>query len=701
MEAPRLRRFHYTADASRKAETHRPFRVRCSDQNDQRGHRAIQGAREAVSGTDLARCGESEGSKCGAEVTSGRHEAQCLDTTTTRRVALAIASLLMQPAARSVLLTALAAAVLSSFEIACYKNKVLNWRSKIEKDLNEVLQSNYIFTNVSKGVSANNADLQSCFGTTDFVTIACEILAKGDLQISEKERALEMENKFKDIASIIVEKCINAETRRPFSIGMIERSMREQHFSVNANRTTKQQALELIKSLKAVLPIERAQMRIKVELPLHYAKSLKPKLTALASSVVAEEFLASSVEIVMLIDPGAYRSIEELLAKECTKGKILLEIVDLKVQMEGEARLESEEAEREMREQGLDKLPAGDHSHPHAHAHSSAASSSTAAAASAHDEDADEVAAKVGKIRLGGAADDSDDDTHGKRRGKAKPKKHAAGASTGSGDDDAVPKPPKAKKDKAAKKSKKAAAAAASDSEDDGPSMQMAQKKQKKSAALKKAKAQAAAAAKASSSESDSDATPAPVASKSKPTPAAKPWSKRAPTSSDSDSSSSEDDAPVQKKKPAPAAATAPAQKKAAQAASSSSESDSDPDLVIVSKPKAAPAPAVAAPMKKAPPAKKKRGGSDSDEEIKIPNQSQIDAEEAEEAARLAATKAAAAASASSAKSKDKSGGGKKAAKKAESSESDSDDAVAQSMMAKKKSKQKKKKAAAAAHDSD
>lgn len=37
------------------------------------------------------------------------------------------------------------------FEIACYKNKVLNWRSSIETDLDEVLQTTAIFSNVSKG----------------------------------------------------------------------------------------------------------------------------------------------------------------------------------------------------------------------------------------------------------------------------------------------------------------------------------------------------------------------------------------------------------------------------------------------------------------------------------------------------------------------------------------------------------------------
>jgi hypothetical protein len=36
------------------------------------------------------------------------------------------------------------------FEVACYKNKVVNWRNGVETNLDEVLQSEAIFDNVSK-----------------------------------------------------------------------------------------------------------------------------------------------------------------------------------------------------------------------------------------------------------------------------------------------------------------------------------------------------------------------------------------------------------------------------------------------------------------------------------------------------------------------------------------------------------------------
>ena len=61
------------------------------------------------------------------------------------------------------------------FEIACYQNKVQDWRLKVEKDIDEVLQIPQVFINVSKGQVANNDDLQKCFVNTNQDEIIAEI----------------------------------------------------------------------------------------------------------------------------------------------------------------------------------------------------------------------------------------------------------------------------------------------------------------------------------------------------------------------------------------------------------------------------------------------------------------------------------------------------------------------------------------------
>jgi hypothetical protein len=99
------------------------------------------------------------------------------------------------------------------FEVAAYKNKVLNWRAKIETDLNEVLQVVTVFENVSKGVVASKEDLKLAFGSDDHAKVVLIILDKGELEVSDKERALIFDNLFRDIATIIADKCVNPETK--------------------------------------------------------------------------------------------------------------------------------------------------------------------------------------------------------------------------------------------------------------------------------------------------------------------------------------------------------------------------------------------------------------------------------------------------------------------------------------------------------
>jgi ribosome maturation protein SDO1 len=104
------------------------------------------------------------------------------------------------------------------FEIACYRNKVLSWRNKLESNIKEVLQIDTVFTNVSKGMLANTKDLMDAFGSTDQMAVCQEILDKGELQVTEQERAALYETIFRDIASIVVDKTINTENGKPFTV---------------------------------------------------------------------------------------------------------------------------------------------------------------------------------------------------------------------------------------------------------------------------------------------------------------------------------------------------------------------------------------------------------------------------------------------------------------------------------------------------
>ncbi|KAL7078595.1 hypothetical protein ACQ4LE_002576 [Meloidogyne hapla] len=227
------------------------------------------------------------------------------------------------------------------FEIACYKNKVLNWRNKTEKNIDEVLQTQNVFMNVTRGQLAKRDDLVECFETDNQLEICKLILEKGDLQVSDKERQLTSDSSFKEVANLIANMCVNPETQRPYSLATIENALRDAHFSLKSNHSAKQQALEMIPKLRENLKIDRAKMRVRVSVPAKHAKSIHGKLKGFFETVEVEDWEKGNLEMVGLIEPGNYKAIAELLKgdKKEKIEQIGLELLSLKVISEGEVEI--------------------------------------------------------------------------------------------------------------------------------------------------------------------------------------------------------------------------------------------------------------------------------------------------------------------------------------------------------------------------
>ncbi|KAF5312171.1 hypothetical protein D9619_003106 [Psilocybe cf. subviscida] len=229
------------------------------------------------------------------------------------------------------------------FEIACYKNKVQEFRNGVETNLDDVLQINNVFVNVSKGEVAKHGDLQKAFGKMELSDVVKEILKKGEVQVGEKERDHDLASLRKEIATLVAEKCVDPATQKPYPVGMIEKAMTEAGYSVKQNKNAKSQASsslsllwinhanhceqvsECIKELQANsnLPIQRARMRVKLSVPTDLADKIRPKVIEASEKVELEE-KKEDWEITMLIEPSQFRILNELLQKEC-KGSGRLE----------------------------------------------------------------------------------------------------------------------------------------------------------------------------------------------------------------------------------------------------------------------------------------------------------------------------------------------------------------------------------------
>ena len=117
------------------------------------------------------------------------------------------------------------------FEIACYKNKVLDYRNGLETDLSEVLQTSniHVFTNVTKGQFASSTDCIAAFGAVKGKSqddMAIHILLHGkSIQVSEMERQQLYDATLLQIATHIATTCINPNTGIPYTTSQIKHAL--------------------------------------------------------------------------------------------------------------------------------------------------------------------------------------------------------------------------------------------------------------------------------------------------------------------------------------------------------------------------------------------------------------------------------------------------------------------------------------------
>ncbi|EDN05011.1 SBDS superfamily domain-containing protein [Histoplasma capsulatum] len=112
------------------------------------------------------------------------------------------------------------------FELACYKNKLLEYRSGSETDLDNVLQIPTIFLSVSKAQTAPAAELAKAFGPkVSSDEIIQEILRKGEVQVGERERRDILERIEKEVIEIVSARLVDPVSKRVYTTGMISKAL--------------------------------------------------------------------------------------------------------------------------------------------------------------------------------------------------------------------------------------------------------------------------------------------------------------------------------------------------------------------------------------------------------------------------------------------------------------------------------------------
>lgn len=166
--------------------------------------------------------------------------------------------------------------------------------------------------------------------------LPCPFASQGELQVGEKERNAELSSLWRDIATQVASRCVDPSTKRPYTVGVIEKAMSEVHYSVKTGKTAKSQSLDVIRAIQAAktLPLERARMRVRVTMPAKEGKKVKEKVMPHVEKVEDEDW-DDDWELIATIDPGALKVLNELLETE-TKGRGKVETLSFATVGDGE-----------------------------------------------------------------------------------------------------------------------------------------------------------------------------------------------------------------------------------------------------------------------------------------------------------------------------------------------------------------------------
>jgi len=157
------------------------------------------------------------------------------------------------------------------FEVLVKPQKALDYRMGKISAITEVLVTETIFSDANKGTKVSEETLRKHFETTEPLRIAEIILKKGMLQLTTEQRRKMVEDKKKQIIDFISRQCVDPKTNLPHPPARIENAMEKIHYPIDPFKSVEEQAKEIIKLLRPILPLKMEQISVSVLIPVEYA----------------------------------------------------------------------------------------------------------------------------------------------------------------------------------------------------------------------------------------------------------------------------------------------------------------------------------------------------------------------------------------------------------------------------------------------
>jgi ribosome maturation protein SDO1 len=207
-----------------------------------------------------------------------------------------------------------------NFEILVDPDKALSFK-KGGVDISDVLAVEDVFESASRGERCSEDSLMKAFGTTDVGEVAKKILLSGEIQLTHEQRRRIQEEKRRKVVAFIAKHAINPKTRLPHPPQRIELAMEEAKVRVDPFKSVDENVKEVMKGIKAILPIRFEEIEIAVKIPPKWA----PKSYGDVSShgeIIKDEWQPDGSWICVVRIPAGQQSDFYAMLNRITRGEV-------------------------------------------------------------------------------------------------------------------------------------------------------------------------------------------------------------------------------------------------------------------------------------------------------------------------------------------------------------------------------------------
>ncbi len=198
------------------------------------------------------------------------------------------------------------------FEILADPDLALRFRKGENIGIENILASQFVYSDARKGEKVSGEDLHKVFRTHDIYAIAASILKHGELLLTTEQRRKFTEEKRKKIADMISKQGIDPKSKLPHPPQRILNAMEQAKVQIDPFRDAREQINAVLPKLQEVLPISLERIEVAIRVPMNYAGKASSAVRSLAP-IRSEEWRSDAWMAVIEIPAGMQSEIYDKL----------------------------------------------------------------------------------------------------------------------------------------------------------------------------------------------------------------------------------------------------------------------------------------------------------------------------------------------------------------------------------------------------